>query len=230
MACVIAFLLGCSTGEGTTGSAGALHVDVKGRKIVIPPPEGMADAIHRVRDRPRLDRGEMHIVAVYVPRDSIGEVNRPGFDPRWYFMAAVPSFDSDSEVENARTFARLSDDWYGTARRLSDSTTSHLAAELELVRAGLDQAMPLPGTPPANGWCLGTSSLLANAREMIVLLRGQRSPAEVFCHVRVLVRGRIVTLFFGGSVSSVQEIAEVAETGEKWMSAVVAANAAASTP
>jgi len=222
-AVVCALALSSCGGTRVSSDGTMLQVDVRGRTIALPAPDGMADGLSvRGVPAPRVESGD-RMVGVFVPSELRSQVVGPGFRPKQTVIATVPGENSSSATANAAEFAKRSEQWASTARRLADTTTRTLAVELEYCRSARPEPIPLPAGPPENGWCLGVSEPLPTARQLLVVLPHDGG-AEVMCASLVLVRGRMLRLLWSGPVTTVQDVAAASAGAERWVKAVAEAN------
>ena len=196
---------------------------MKGREIVLPAPEGMADGLSVTgQPAPHTKDGDL-IVGIFVPRELRAQVTRPGFHALMTVVASLPT-NSTSDSENTTAFAALEQQWASAAHRLADSTTRRLAAEVGDSRSGARDTVALPGTPPENGWCLGVSEPIPSVCQLLLILPTEHGKTQVLSETCLLVRNRMIRLLWGRPVTTVWEVAEVAARAETWAKAVAEAN------
>src|SRR5678809_906065 len=93
--CVVA--CGCG-GARISPDGGLIRVDIRGREIVLPAPEGMADVLAQNYLVPPRLRSRDRMIALFVRRDLRAQVRRPGFHVPDVVMGLIPANSSSATV------------------------------------------------------------------------------------------------------------------------------------
>lgn len=219
-----------SSGRAATRAPGTQTVDVAGRSIGVPPPEGLVDFLSAGgQGGSRTGSGDL-MAAVYVPAGDLEAAKRPGYRPgAGYVMLVVPSQNSVADTANVAEFDSYRGRWQQRALELSTPEGARVARALEHHEAGDGSGeIELP-VPAANDRMVIAVEAPAPEYWRVMTLGRQdpgRPDAVDFLTVtRVLVRGRVLELSWQvDPVSGIGDLANVRERSDRWARAVVAAN------
>lgn len=216
-----------SGGERTSeASSDTLRIDVAGREIVVPPPQGMVEVSRRLHQDipPRRDR----VVGLFVPAAELEAVRKGGVS-RFYVFATVPAVNRANEVENAARFDTVRAQTLEFAARSADDSTRRIAAALASWRTGEEREIPDPLAARSGDPVMVLAEPIDPQAFQHVAVRhptaAEGGGCELHTAVRVLVRGRILELMWTQQEPfSVRALAEARASAADWSSAILAAN------
>jgi hypothetical protein len=189
----------------------------------------MADAMKDMGLPPQARPGGELILAMYVPRAELGQVRRAGYRPDESVMLIVPAGNSADGRANLAAFEAQRSS--GQRRALESATpeANGVARALERWRRGSPEGeLGLPRPPVGDRLLIAAESPAPECWRLLTVGRGvaqKQATLDVICDTRVLVRGRVLELFWSREPATrVEDLALARERGGQWASTVIEAN------